>query len=270
MSKSRSELRWHLSRGDEPSCLITEQELHQLAELGQLKETDLLWKPGLIGWRRADAIPGILTPPLPEESDEPITRASVAAAVRRMKGMAEFALVRTTHTFAAFQILCARSATFCKTKFEVLDTHARSAAEHLHQALGRTRALGWIDRPGGIAILLGLTLIFGTLNFVIQGFTVEPDEASAATSTDKAISCPQLNRSSEINHTASSADTFAGFALLTDFSGASEPDSSPVETVPLPTRKPANVSVGKSATRTARAPKQMRFGTLGFAYDPQN
>jgi hypothetical protein len=271
MSKSRSELRWHLSRGDEPSCLITERELQQLAELGQLKETDLLWKPGLVGWQRADLIPGVLTPPLlPAQKMERIGRALFAGATRHINSATAATLAWTKRVAGTLQVMRARSAKFYKMQFDSLDANARRVAETLHQTIARTKSLRWIDQPGStIAILLGLTLIFGTLNFAMQGFAVEAEESSLIR-RGEAISCPQPKRDSEINHSANNADIFAGFALLTDSIAISETDLNPIEPMPLPTRKPAKASVGKTDMRAARESRPMRFGTLGFAYDPQN
>jgi len=269
MSKSRSELRWHLSRGDEPSCLITECELQQLVELGQLKETDLLWKPGLVGWRRADTIPGVLAPPvLPAQKAERIDRALFAGAMQQINRATASTLAWTKRVPRTLQVTRVRSVKFCKTQFDSLDAKVGRFAETLQQTIARTKPLRWIDRPGIIAILLGLALVLGTLNFAMQGFAVEAEEASVIPKGELA-SCPQPKRDSEISHSTSNADTFMGFALLTDAVAISETDLNPTEPVPLPTRKPAKASVGKTAMRVAREPRPMRFGTLGFAYDPQ-
>lgn len=271
MSKSQSELRWHLSRGDEPSCLLTEQELQRLAELGQLRETDLLWKPGLHGWRRADAIPGVLTPPaLPEEGVKPFARSLLTAATRRLKAAGNNAHAWTKRLLVALRISYRRLAASSRKKFEILDTYARKAAEYLHQRIARTKALRWIEQPGGIAILLGLTLFFGTLNLVMQGLSVEAEEASPIIRSTQLMHCPQPKSGFEISPSASNTDIFAGFALLTDPGVPSELDANPIENVPLPMRKPQKAGIEKSAYRAVRQPKPMRFGTVGFAYNPQN
>ncbi len=270
MSKFLSELRWHLSRGDEPSCLITERELQQLAELGQLKETDLLWKPGLVGWRRADSIPGVLTPPsLPVRKAERLGRALFAGAMRHINRATASILAWTKRLPRTLKVTRLRTARYCKAKFDSFVATVSRGAESLNQRIARTKSLHWIDQPASIVILLGLTVIFGTLNFAMQGFAVEAEESSRIRG-GKAASCPQPKRDFEINRSASSAHTFMGFALLTDSIAIAETDLTPTEPVPLPTRKPAKVSVGKTATRAAREPRPMRFGTLGFAYDPQN
>jgi hypothetical protein len=127
MSKSQPELRWHLSRGDEPSRLITERELQLLAELGQLKETDLLWKPGLKGWQSADAIPGVLVPPaLPKESISRLAQAP--AGTWRLDRPVEIFRAWTATTAKRLAIIftdrCAKFAASCRMLFELFQGHA--------------------------------------------------------------------------------------------------------------------------------------------------
>jgi len=57
---------WHLLRGGERHGPISHRELLRLAEIGKLREDDLLWRPGFETWREARAVPGLLTPPDPE------------------------------------------------------------------------------------------------------------------------------------------------------------------------------------------------------------
>jgi hypothetical protein len=283
MSKSQSELRWHLSRGDEPSRLITECELQLLAELGQLKETDLLWKPGLKGWQPADAIPGVLIPPaLPKEGVEPTARLSrVPADSRRLDGALEIARAWTAkaakHLSIFLRVRRPQFAASCRKLFELFQAHQRKANARLQQAIAGTKVLRWIDHRGGIAVLLGLTLLFGTLNFAMRGFAVEAEpvskdfrEASLVTRSGALSTCPQPKQSSEDDESTSKADIFAGFALLTESDAESGSVSNPVVAVPLPTRKPSKAGDERTATRAAREPKPMRFGTVGFAYDPQH
>jgi hypothetical protein len=270
MSKSQSKLQWHLSRGDEASRLITERELQLLIELGQLKDSDRLWKPGQIGWQRVDAIPGVLAPSaLPQEKIKSST------AARRIMGAILLAQERAKWLRIVFQVGRARFVAFCRIQFELFNARAQKGAEHLQQGVDRTKGLRWIYQPGGIAILMGLTLLFGALNFAIQGFAVEAEpalqdfhEASLDAHPAALTNCPQPKK--ETMESASNVGTFAGFALLTDSNEISQADSIALEPVPLPTRKPAKASSDKPSTRSSREHKPIRFGTLGFAYDPQN
>jgi hypothetical protein len=269
MSKSQAELRWHLSRGAERSRLITDRELQLLVGLGELKDSDLLWKPGQIGWRRADAIPGVLAPPaLPEEEINSSTAASGQSAML-------LAHAWVTRLGIVFQIRRARFVAFCRIQFERFNARAQKVAGQLQQAVDRTKCLRWIFQPGAIAILLGLTLLFGILNFAIQGFAVEAEpasrdyhEASLNAHPAGVVSCPQPKE--EVQEGANNAGSFAGFVLSTDSSEISEAESIPQDPVPLPTRKPERVSADKKSLRASREHKTLRFGAMGFAYDPQN
>jgi hypothetical protein len=268
MSKSQSGLRWHLSRGDEPSRLIAELEL-QLLKLGELKDSDLLWKPDQIGWQRADLIPGVLAPPaLPEH------KIKARTAARRITAAILLAQERAKWLRMVFQVGRTGFVDVCRIQFELFNARAQKGAEHLQQAVNRTKGFRWNYQPGGIAILLGLMLVSGMLNFAIQGFAVADPasqnfhEASLDAHPAGLMNCPQPKK--EVMDSAGNADTFAGFALLTDSNEMSEAESIPLEPVPLPTRKPEKATPDKPSTRSSREHKPMRFGTLGFAYDPQN
>lgn len=62
MVQTHPEPVWQLMRGQKLYSRISDRELRLLAELGHLKAGDLLWRPGLDGWRSAVSWPGVLTP----------------------------------------------------------------------------------------------------------------------------------------------------------------------------------------------------------------
>jgi hypothetical protein len=53
-----SEPLWQLKRGQTVYNRISNRELLLLVDLGHLKPGDLLWKPGLGGWKSAEALRG--------------------------------------------------------------------------------------------------------------------------------------------------------------------------------------------------------------------
>lgn len=55
--------RWHLARGGEPRGPLPASKLIALAGEDKLDPTDLVWRPGFLGWRKADEVPGLLIPP---------------------------------------------------------------------------------------------------------------------------------------------------------------------------------------------------------------
>ena len=63
MVQTHPEPVWQLMRGQKLYNRISDRELRLLAELGHLKTGDLLWRPGLDGWRSAASRPCVLTPP---------------------------------------------------------------------------------------------------------------------------------------------------------------------------------------------------------------
>jgi hypothetical protein len=58
-----SEPVWQLKRGQTVYKRISDRELLLLVELGHLKPRDLLRKPGLGGWKSAEALRGLITTP---------------------------------------------------------------------------------------------------------------------------------------------------------------------------------------------------------------
>ena len=58
-----SEPAWQLKRGQTVYKRISDRELLLLAELGHLKPSDLLRKPGLGGWKSAETLSGVITTP---------------------------------------------------------------------------------------------------------------------------------------------------------------------------------------------------------------
>ena len=63
MAQAHSKRVWHLSRRDERPCVLSDQELLLLAELGHLRADDLLWRPGFDGYRAVRSLLGQITIP---------------------------------------------------------------------------------------------------------------------------------------------------------------------------------------------------------------
>ena len=51
---------WHLSRRDEPPCVVSDRELLLLAELGHLRADDMLWRSDFDGYRTVRSLLGDL------------------------------------------------------------------------------------------------------------------------------------------------------------------------------------------------------------------
>lgn len=60
---------WYVSRDGEQEGPFSSEQIRLLAETGDLKASDLVWKAGMLQWSSASEVPGLLTPPpLPSKS----------------------------------------------------------------------------------------------------------------------------------------------------------------------------------------------------------
>jgi hypothetical protein len=62
MAKAHPKPVWRFSRGNEPICVLSNQELLFLAELGHLRADDLLWRPDFDDWRTVRSLLGHASP----------------------------------------------------------------------------------------------------------------------------------------------------------------------------------------------------------------
>jgi hypothetical protein len=58
MAQANPKRVWHLSRRDEPPCVVSNKELLLLAELGHLRADDMLWRPDFDGYRTVRSLLG--------------------------------------------------------------------------------------------------------------------------------------------------------------------------------------------------------------------
>jgi len=58
MAQANPKRVWHLSRRDEPPCVVSDQELLLLAELGHLRADDMLWRPDFDSYRTVRSLLG--------------------------------------------------------------------------------------------------------------------------------------------------------------------------------------------------------------------
>ncbi len=58
MAQANPKRVWHLSRRDEPPCVVSDQELLLLAKLGHLRADDMLWGPDFNGYRPVRSLLG--------------------------------------------------------------------------------------------------------------------------------------------------------------------------------------------------------------------
>jgi hypothetical protein len=63
MAQANPKRVWHLSRRDEPPCVVSDKELLLLAELGHLRADDMLWRPDFDGYRTVRSLLGNIPAP---------------------------------------------------------------------------------------------------------------------------------------------------------------------------------------------------------------
>ncbi|MEX0745823.1 MAG: DUF4339 domain-containing protein [Phycisphaeraceae bacterium] len=111
---SSAQPQWHLSREGKQYGPFSTPELFRMAELGQLQVDDLLWKPGYEAWKPVSAVPGILTPPVPQPAPAhnnsagtalPIEAEGFSAAPGQAPALSNTTLATPKRRFDAFQHL---------------------------------------------------------------------------------------------------------------------------------------------------------------------
>jgi len=63
MAQANPKRVWHLSRRDEPPCVVSDRELLLLAKLGHLRADDMLWRPDFDGYRTVRSLLGDVPTP---------------------------------------------------------------------------------------------------------------------------------------------------------------------------------------------------------------
>jgi hypothetical protein len=263
---------WHLSRGDEAPCVLSDQELLLLAELGHLRADDLLWRPGFDGWRTVRSLLGHVTaPPLPS---------SISLSERPKQIGA-----KATPLLSRYQ--------------------KKSGSPGLIES---TAFLGRVERPRNLAGLLVATVLVGVLGFAMhKSFATDTQPAlqysastephSASTEPHSASTEPQQPKSepaiaNAVQSTGQAeleGDIIVHTVRVVSIDKLQPSDASvlvrnpvsdePSTSVPLPTKKPVrpiqrlNTAEGARASAAAPGrmpqtpvPKPQRFGSFGFNY----
>jgi hypothetical protein len=271
---------WHLSRGNEKHGPISDRELLLLAELGQLRGDDLLWRPGFDGWRTANSLPGVLSPP-------PLPSAARAAF--------RLSLDKNCHWLVA---RWAALPTLAKDWSRSIQLWVRDVYMRIKQAkFDRGTFASDVRYP---QLLVGLLLAvvgvcaldmtrhssFATSSEAAPQDSGLPELASTtlnSTSADAVISLPSEQPAAEMTatdqpihdnaHASSVIDPQPSHEIVSvGDSSSAAPSSSvllePSTPIPLPTKKPAK-PITNVSTKQAPRPKPVRFGTIGFNYSDQ-
>jgi hypothetical protein len=321
MLRVGSEPVWQLKRGQTLYRRISDRELLLLAEMGHLKPGDLLRKPGLGGWKSAEALSTVLTTPQPPSGRSLIAQA-YAVKIKALLAAAWKAVIRSQVKVTLIAKHHARS-----INLSLLRSYPREKKFDLANVLrrllrGQERSLGLLIALvfmafTGVAILASFAISAQaptehTLPTKLQDRQIAalaPDTArprkisnfselqpaiglpasksvstplasESAARTDSASNSPSVSRS----ESAAQTNLVANPLSLPQSESAAQTDSisnppsasqsaAQTDSVPMPTRKPGRPSTTAARRITERQgprePNAMRFGSIGYNYDPQ-
>jgi hypothetical protein len=269
---------WHLSRGNEKHGPISDRELRLLAELGQLRGDDLLWRPGFDGWKAANCLPGVLSPPPVRSNARAGFRLMLDKIRHRLAARWVELPVRAKDWSGSVQ-LGVRNV-YMRVKQAKFDRGAFASDLRYRQLLA-----GLLFAVIGVCALdMARYSSFATSSEAAaqdSGLAEQASTTLKSTSADAVILLPSEQpllatiASDQSIHDSADATLVidpkpSAEIVSIDDSSSAEPSSSvlsePATQVPLPTKKPAKPV--QSQTQTPR-PKPMRFGTIGFNYSDQ-
>jgi len=299
---------WHLKRGQKIYSSITHRELRLLAELGHLQPDDLLWRPGLGSWTSVSSAPGVppLLPPRDSQTKQWDSTKIAALSWTRMSALFLAAsndfyklILSTRHHAPSIK---------GRLQLAYNRVVSHWTAFNLIEVLRRVRPQGIAAGLLVMAVFVG-ALDFAMksssatgnkaqiLNSVVPKFQDRPSTALAGPrplSTNPSQSKPALDLSEAEVFNVSNGHPTGGFVLASNQISDSETESvaqvprpTPVfqsvagtEAVPLPTKKPERSFVKEAQPNAAtlkriakrprgRESKSMRFGIIGYNYNPQ-
>ena len=308
MDRADARFAWHLKRGQKIYSSITHRELRLLADLGHLRPDDLLWRPGLGSWTSVSSVPGVppLLPPCDSQTKQCDLTKIGAQFWTRMSALFLAAsndfcrLILSTRQHAPsikgrLQLAYHQVASHWTT-FNLIEVrrHVRPqgiAAVLLVMAVF-VGALDFAMKSSSATV--NKTQI---ANSVAPKFQDRPSTALAGSRplwTNPSASKPALHLTEAEVFNVSNGHPTGGFVLASHQTSESETESvaqalspSPVfqsvagtEAVPLPTKKPDRSFVKEAQPNAAtlkriaqrprgREPKSMRFGIIGYNYNPQ-
>lgn len=96
MNETTGQEVWYLARDGKQHGPLSDVEMTKLVELGHLRETDLVWRPGFSDWRPAPSVFDSLSPPAPQPPPPPYAGPTYGTAEEAAPSPAE-----QTHSGAA-------------------------------------------------------------------------------------------------------------------------------------------------------------------------
>ena len=302
MVRAEARFAWHLKRGQKIYSSISHRELRLLAELGHLRSDDLLWRPGLSSWTSVSSVPGV-PPLLPRQTTQwDLTKIS-GLFWTRMSAL----FLAASNDFCRLILSTRQHAPSIKGRLQLAYNRVAShwTAFNLIEVRRHVRPQGIAAGLLVMAVFIG-TLDFAmksssatgnkahTANSVTPKFQDRPSTALAGLRplwTNPSASKPALDLTEAEVFNVSNGHPTGGFVLASNQTSESETESvarptqvfqsiAGTEAVPLPTKKPDRSFVKEAQPNAAtlkriaqrprgREPKSMRFGIIGYNYNPQ-
>jgi hypothetical protein len=308
MVRAEARFAWHLKRGQKIYSSISHRELRLLAELGHLGPDDLLWRPGLGSWTSVSSAPGVppLLPPRGSQTKQWDLTKICALFWTRMSALFLAAsndfcrLILSTRQYASsvkgrLQLAYNRVASHW-TAFNLIEVRRHVRPQGIAAGLLVMAVfVGALDFAMKSSSATGNKVQIA--NSVAPKFQDRPSTALAGPRplwTNPSQLKPALDLTEAEVFNVSNGHPTGGFVLASNQTSESETESvaqasrpTPVfqtvagtEGVPLPTKKPDRSFVKEAQPNAAtlkriaqratrRAPKSMRFGIIGYNYNPQ-
>ena len=308
MVRAEARFAWHLKRGQKIYSSISHRELRLLAELGHLGPDDLLWRPGLGSWTSVSSAPGVppLLPPGDSQTKQWDLTKIGALFWTRMSALFFAAsndfrrLILSTRQRAPsikgrLQLAYNQAASYW-TAFNLIEVRRHVRPQGIAAGL-----LVMAVFVGALDFAMKSSSATGNKaqisNSVVPKFQDRPSTALAGPRplwTNPSQLKPALDLTEAEVFNGSNGHPTGGFVLASNQTSESETESvaqasrpTPVfqtiagtEGVPLPTKKPDRSFVKEAQPNAAtlkriaqratrRAPKSMRFGIIGYNYNPQ-
>jgi GYF domain 2 len=302
MDRAEARFAWHLKRGQKIYSSISHRELRLLAELGHLRPDDLLWRPGLGSWTSVSSVPGV--PPLDSQTKQWDLTKIGALFWTRMSAP----FLAASNDFCRLILSTRQHAPAIKARLQLAYNRVAShwTAFNLIGVLRHVRPEGIAAVLLVMAVFVG-ALDFAMksssatankaqiANSVAPKFQDRPSTAGPrALWTNPSQLKPALHLTEAEVFNVSNGHPTGGFALASNQTSESKTESvaqalSPslvfqsvagTEAVPLPTKKPDRSFLKEAQPNAAtlkriaqrprgREPKSIRFGIIGYNYNPQ-
>ena len=306
MVRAEAGFAWHLKRGQQIYSSISHRELRLLAERGHLRPDDLLWRPGLGSWKSVSSVPGVpsLLPPRDSQTKQwDLTKIGGQFWTRMSTPF-----LAASNDFCRLILSTRQHAPSIKGWLQLANNRVASnwRAFNLIEIRRHVRPQGIAAVLLVMAVFVGaidfaMKSSSATVNKAQIANSVAPkfqDRPSTAGPralwTNPSQLKPALHRTEAEVFNVSNGHPTGGFVLTSNQTSEAKTESvaqalSPsqvfqsvagTEAVPFPTKKPDRSFVKEAHPNAAtlkriakrprgRESKSMRFGIIGYNYNPQ-